>query len=574
MRKIITPIICIIIIAIIVFFGYRFFQKRNKDYELEVVESYNYYPVVQKQKYGVIDLQGNILIKPQYKKVIIPNPLKDVFICVKDDESKILFNQNGEQLFTNFEEVSEIMFSGTVSSMPYEKSVLSYKEDGKYGLIDYSGKKVTEPIYEEIGSVPYKEGEILVKKDGKYGVINNKGVILVEFEYDVIEGDGYYNEETRYKNSGYNVGNKTTEGYRYGYINNKFEKLLEVEYNEIYRITVEDGEKDTYLMAKKNGQIGVICNKKNIINCEYQNIEFDAKNKLFIVKKDTQYGIYDIKGKNIIPVEYDYILVQGNYIYAEVADEIKYFNISGEHIEELKFSSIVSTVNDKYYIAIDENGNYGVIDEKQKILVESTYSYIDYAFENYFIALRDGKLGIIDETNNILVEFKYDVLQCINGTQVIQGQISDIDTVDIYSKQIKKVASVENAVINVKKDYIEVYSEKSTKYFDFEGNEKTNTQVLKENELFAIEENGKWGMTDKYGNVVVECIYDKVTELNEYGFAGIKLDGKWGVIDKIGQVVLEPVYEHFAENEKPEFINKYYKVTYGYGEIYYTDEKQ
>ena len=60
---------------------------------------------------------------------------------------------------------------------------------------------------------------------------NNKGVILVEFEYDVIEGDGYYNEETRYKNSGYNVGNKTTEGYRYGYINNKFEKLLEVEYN-------------------------------------------------------------------------------------------------------------------------------------------------------------------------------------------------------------------------------------------------------------------------------------------------------------------------------------------------------
>lgn len=574
MRKIITPIICIIIIAIIVVFGYRFFQKRNKDYELEIVESYNYYPVVQKQKYGVIDLKGNILIKPQYKKVIIPNPLKDVFICVKDDGSEIIFNQNGEQLFTNFEEVSEIMFSGTVSSMPYEKSVLSYKENGKYGLIDYSGKKVTEPIYEEIGSVPYKEGEILAKKDGKYGVINNKGVILVDFEYDVIEGDGYYNEETRYKNSGYNVGNKTTEGYRYGYINNKFEKLLEVEYNEIYRITVEDGEKDTYLMAKKNGQIGVMCNKKNIINCEYQNIEFDTKNKLFIVKKDTQYGIYDIKGKNIIPVEYDYILVQGNYIYAELEDKIKYFNTSGEKIEEIKFASIVSTINDKYYITIDEDGNYGVIDENQNILVENTYSYIDYAFENYFIVLRDGKLGIIDKSNNILVEFKYDVLQCINGTQVIQGQISDIDTVDVYSNQIKKVASVDNPVISVANDYIEVYSEKSTKYFDFDGNEKTNTQVLKENELFAVEKNGKWGMTDKYGNIVVECIYEKVTELNEYGFAGIKLDGKWGVIDKTGQIVLEPTYDHFAENEKPEFIDKYYRVTYGYGEVYYTDEKQ
>lgn len=574
MKKIITPIICIIIIAIIVFFGYRFFQKRNKDYELEIVESYNYYPVVKKQKYGVIDLQGNILIEPQYKNVIIPNPLKDVFICIKDDESKVVRNQNGETLFADFEQVSEIKFSNTVSIMPYEKSVLSYMENGKYGLIDYSGKRVIDPIYEEIGSVPYKEGEILAKKDGKYGVINNKGVILVEFEYDVIEGDGYYNEETRYKNSGYNVGNKTTEGYRYGYINNKFEKILEVEYNEIYRITVEDGEKDTYLMAKKNGQIGVMCNKKNIINCEYQNIEFDTKNKLFIVKKDTQYGIYDIKGKNIIPVEYDYIMVQGNYIYAEVEDEIKYFNTAGENIEEIKFESIVSTINDKYYITIDEDGNYGVIDENQNILVENTYSYIDYAFENYFIALRDGKLGIIDESNNSLVEFKYDVLQCINGTQVIQGQISSIDTVDIYSNEIKKVSSVDNPVISVANDYIEVYSEKSTKYFDFDGNEKTNTQVLKENELFAVEKNGKWGMTDKYGNIVVECIYEKVTELNEYGFAGIKLDGKWGVIDKTGQVVLEPTYEHFAENEKPEFIDKYYRVTYGYGEVHYTDEKQ
>ena len=172
------------------------------------------------------------------------------------------------------------------------------------------------------------------------------------------------------------------------------------------------------------------------------------------------------------------------------------------------------------------------------------------------------------------MEFKYDVLQAINGTQVIQGQISAIDTVDIYSNQIKKVASVDNPVISVANDYIEVYSEKSTKYFDFEGNEKTNTQVLKENELFAVEKNGKWGMTDKYGNIVVECIYEKVTELNEYGFAGIKLDGKWGVIDKTGQVVLEPIYEHFTENEKPEFIDKYYRVTYGYGEVYYTDEKQ
>lgn len=573
MKKIIKPIIYILIIAIVVILGYRFFQKRNKNYELEIVESYNYYPIFKDEKYGIIDLQGNILVEPQYKKVIIPNPLKDVFVCVKEDDTKVILNQSGEQLFTNFEEVSEIKFSGTVSSMPYEKSVLSYKENGKYGLIDYTGKQITKAIYEEIASVPYKEGEILIKEEGKYGVINNKGVTLIEAEYDVIEGDGYYKEDTKYKDSGYIVGNKTTDGYRYGYVNNKFEKTLEVEYNEIYRLTVEDDEKNVYLMAKKNGQIGVIYNKKNIINCEFQNIEYDSENKIFLVQKNTKYGVYDINGTNIVPVEYDYVSFEGNYIYAELGETAKYFDEFGKEIEEIEFMSIHPTGNVSYDITIDEDGNYGIIDGKQNILVQNTYSYIDYAFDNYFIALRDGKLGIIDSNDNVLVEFKYDVLQCIDETNVIQGKISATNTVDIYSKQIQKVATIENAVINVENDYIEVYSEKSTKYFDFEGNEKTNTQVLKENELFAIEENGKWGMTDKYGNIVVECIYDKVTELNEYGYAGIKLDGKWGVINKTGQIVLEPTYEHFAENEKPEFINKYYRVTYGYGEIYYTDEE-
>lgn len=36
---------------------------------------------------------------------------------------------------------------------------------GKFGLINYEGKVITKPIYEEISSVKYKEGEILAKKD-------------------------------------------------------------------------------------------------------------------------------------------------------------------------------------------------------------------------------------------------------------------------------------------------------------------------------------------------------------------------------------------------------------------------
>ena len=59
-----------------------------------------------------------------------------------------------------------------------------------------------------------------------------------------------------------------------------------------------------------------------------------------------------------------------------------------------------------------------------------------------------------------------------------------------------------------------------------------------------------------------------VTELNTYGFAGIKRDNKWGVINKEGKIIVEPTYE--IEWDNPEFIGPYVKLNFGYGMIYYT----
>ena len=90
--------------------------------------------------------------------------------------------------------------------------------------------------------------------------------------------------------------------------------------------------------------------------------------------------------------------------------------------------------------------------------------------------------------------------------------------------------------------------------------------------MFASQKDGKWGFIDKQGNIVIDYIYDKVTQINEYGFGGIKQDGKWGVIDKEGNIIIEPTYQLQEENTEPEFLGKYYKVYYGYGESYYTNK--
>ena len=71
-----------------------------------------------------------------------------------------------------------------------------------------------------------------------------------------------------------------------------------------------------------------------------------------------------------------------------------------------------------------------------------------------------------------------------------------------------------------------------------------------------MENEDRWGYADKNGNIVVECEYDFVTELNEYGFAAIATNGVWGVINKEGKIVVEPSYK-LEIYYMPEFIEKY-----------------
>ena len=64
--------------------------------------------------------------------------------------------------------------------------------------------------------------------------------------------------------------------------------------------------------------------------------------------------------------------------------------------------------------------------------------------------------------------------------------------------------------------------------------------------------------------------YDKITEFNEYGFAGIKKDEKWGCINIKGEVIIEPTYTLNLNN--PNFVGKYYEYDLGYGEPFFTCE--
>ncbi len=570
-KKNIIIIGILILVCIISFVSYKLIKKQNRKYEISEVKQYNYFLLKQNNLYGIIDKEGNTIIEAQYDEIAIPNPEKAVFVCYKDNNIKVL-NSDNTEILTEYEKVEPIRLKNISSDLMYEKSVLKYSEKGKYGLINFEGKKVTKSIYEEIDSLPYKEGELIVKKDNKYGVININGVELVDINYEQVKLDEYYTDENKYEYAGYIVSTKTEEGYRYGYINKDGKLITKMEYNELSRVTDIQDNNNIYLICAKNGQYGVIKNEKELIPNQYQSVRFDESNNLFVVEKSKKYGIVNMDGNLIVPVEYKQIDITGIYLYAQNSQGTTIYNNEGNQVNIDENIAILNTSNEKYRIRINskDKTRYGVIGKDGKQIIDEEYSYIEYLNENYFIVSDEkSKLGIIDASKNTKVEIKYDSIQKIQGTDMIQT--SKDKKIEVYSKDMNKVCEMENAVVESKKDYIKVYNNEEIRYFDKNGNELKNTQVYPNNKLFTKEENGKWGFVDNNGNKIVDYKYDKVTEFNEYGFAAIKQGEKWGAINDKGEEVIAPTYELKGEIE-PVFIGKYYRVSYGFGEFCYTNQ--
>ncbi len=573
-KWIILSIVVVLVIGLAVIY---LWEKASNSYEIERVTEIKYNLIYENKKYGVIDETGKIVVEPKYDIIQIPNPSKPVFICMHDYNVTLqqyeieVFNNKNEKIYTEYDSVQALPTESTWDGIPFEKSVLKYKKDNKYGLISLENKVITDPIYDSIKAINYKEGMLLVEQDKKFGAVNIKGKIIIKTEYDEIKIDNYYNSETMYKASGFIVKKKNENNYGYGYINSKGKFLLKPEYTEISRINEIIDDKNVYLLAFKDGQAGVLKNNKVILDYKYEDISYNLYNNMFVIQRNSKSGIADIKGKIIIEPEYDSIMFGGIYINAVKDNKVSILDINGNKLDNSSTYAKLPTDNPNYYITIDENEIYKVIDKNNNIKIENNYTYIEHIKDDYFIVYKDGKNGIIDLSGKSIADLKYNSIFKIPKTEIVQANINNKNNITLLNNKMKIVCSMNNANIEIKDNYVIIYSEDEIKYFDYSGNEVAYKDLYPKNNLYSKKINDKWGFTDKEGKLIIQNEYENVTEFNEYGFAGIKINGKWGVINSKGEIIQVPIYEIQWEN--PSFIGKYYKVK-SWGQQYYSNQIQ
>ena len=460
--------VLVIIISLVISI---YMPNKNKIEENFDENSETYFLLEKDEKYGITNSKEEVVIEPQYDEIIIPNPNREVFICKNGKESKVI-NAKNEEIFQKYNNIQAIKLENIISETEqYEKNVLKYEKDGKYGLIDMAGEEIVKPKYDEISSLGYKQGQILIKEKEKYGIIDSQGNTIIKPIFDSIQSDQYYTDQDKYEKSGYIVCETTEDGYRYGYYDYEGSQILDNDYNEIVRIAKVSGTDDIYLIASENGQAGVFVNNNKIIDTKYQSIIYNDDTKNFVVEITGKYGVINNRGVEILPVEYSSIEIKGIYIYTTKEEEQKVFDKEGKEVE-IAFDTIIEpTKNSEYYVKSVQNQKYSILNSNFEEISKQEYSYLEYAFDKYFIATNmEGKSGVIDTNENILLNFEYDVVQSIKGENILQVKNFDSAITQIYNNKIEKVLEIENANFQSSDDYIKIYNEKEEYYLDNNGN--------------------------------------------------------------------------------------------------------
>lgn len=477
-KKVFAVLITIAVIAMIVFSLKKLLSGEVTSLN-EVSTQTTYFSSYDNEKWGIIDNDGNTIISNTYDNmIIVPDKNKALFICSDNVDfdretcnTKVI-NDKGEELLSNYSNVQPFENADS-SEMWYEKGVLSFESNGKFGVINFEGKQLLDPVYDDISVLPGVKNILVLEKDGNKGLFNcTSSTIIVEMKYKDILTLSSTNTDS------YIVKNDSN---KFGLIGSDDKQILNTKYDEIKQIS-----SNPYYCVKEGNTLKVIDSQENTILDKGFDDVAQLNTENIVVIKDGKYGVLSLTGDKILDNVYDNI----SYCY------------------------------NNCFIA-KKDGKYGIIDSTGNNLVNNMYNNITYIKEaNFFEAERDDlKTDIIDNTYNVVLP------------NIV---VSELNLDDGY---IRIREDQEYKYYNFKfelKDYTEFKGTSTLflvkKYGKYGYKNKKGELVVdckyddatEQNEYgyCAVKKDGKWGCLKSDGSVVVEPCYS----LDEYlyvNFVGI-----------------------------------------------------
>ncbi|AJQ27547.1 WG repeat-containing protein [Pelosinus fermentans] len=209
-------------------------------------KSNNLYIIKQDGKYGYMDRDGKVVIKPMYLRA--KDFAEGVAPVMMEDHNWGILNTKGEVLciWKNVDEINE-----------FSEGLAVVRQRVKYGYIDK--KQLVIPIKfdnayefsEGMAAVAIREGNTLAERlNAKYGYIDKSGNLVIDYQFRAV---GKFKE-------GLAPVSSATTGYSWGYIDKTGQYVLEAKY-----FVARDFSEGLAPVSQGLGKSGFIDHKGNFV---------------------------------------------------------------------------------------------------------------------------------------------------------------------------------------------------------------------------------------------------------------------------------------------------------------------
>lgn len=334
------------------------------------------------EMYGVMDSSCNLIIDLEYDSIELIDMNDSPFYITKNNDGYRLINLDGTPIINEiFDDISTRFITAwwtfvgmrVLSEAEIDSgSILNHylvKLNGKWGIIDYDGSYILEPIYDRIENFNFEYLSISI--DGLWGIVGWNDEIKLPIVYS----------ELRY-------------------------------YDRIF--------------ADANGLYGILDDDANIVVEPYYDeirVSYSqvVNNQGYIISKDGQSGLMDQDYNTIIELKYEEMLILDNYILAKYHGYYGLININEDVLIDYLYDEIIPCTSRSWEINLNnfmamKNDLWGIIDVDNNIIIPLQYKSIN-AYEHIIIVSNNGQYGVIDYSGNVLIDLIYSNVTRISDTE-------------------------------------------------------------------------------------------------------------------------------------------------------------
>jgi hypothetical protein len=342
---------------------------------------------------GLIDFDGNTLIKPEYNKILSFNDMnfyesqtytmayKKDTILVMDKDYKIVTRLNADNIIRETKEYratpaadSTFNLESILLGLFAEHTIYIISHNKKQGILDSAFNVLLPPVYDEL---VYDSDRIIFAQNKKYGIMDDKYKVLLPATYDRLKSNRY-SDPSAYRMYTVQQNKKT------GFCDINGNLMLKPEYDMAYvEYQTSYWEKDT------------------------------SRAKIrFVVGNNKKYGVLDHTAQPVIPVMYDDVRLYNNEAIVKSGKKYALFNKNGKDLTGFVYNNLTNYRNDNYiygYYFAENKKKVGLVDTLGTLAIPIVYDAVNYVTAG-FVVKQDKKYGLVNTANKVLIPIIHDYL--------------------------------------------------------------------------------------------------------------------------------------------------------------------